>query len=355
MSTIIAEYIWLDNDSKLRSKTRTLFNVDDDTEFQLSTYPNWSYDGSSTGQATPEDSEIVLKPCTVCRSPFQYNEREYFQVLVLCSTYNNKDEPLSTNHRHRAEELFNSNRGAEPWFALEQEFFLMEVDTENPSSRTERPLGWNKKGGWGTNTPNEQGQYYCSVGSNNSFGREMVEKAYYYCLDAGISVSGMNAEVAPGQWELQIGPCTGIEAGDELLLARYILECVAESYGVDVNYDPKPILGNWNGSGCHVNFSSKFMRQPGGLSAINEAIEKLSNKHVEHILVYGANNDKRLTGTHETADYKTFTHGVGDRTASVRIPNHVNSDGMGYLEDRRPAANIDPYQVTSRIFETCCL
>ena len=356
MSTIIAEYIWLDNDSKLRSKTRTIFNVEKNSELDLSTYKEWSYDGSSTNQATAEESEITLKPCTVCRSPFQYNERYYFQVLVLCSTYNSKGEPLPTNHRHRAEELFNSNRGAEPWFSLEQEFFLMEIDKENPSVKTNIPLGWNKKGGWGTNAPKEQGQYYCSVGSNNSFGRELVEKAYYYCLDAGISVSGMNAEVAPGQWELQIGPCTGIEAGDELLLARYILECVSESYSVDVNYEPKPISGlNWNGSGCHVNFSSKFMRAPGGLKAINDAIEKLSKKHDEHIEVYGLNNNKRLTGKNETANYKTFTHGVGDRTASVRIPNHVNSAGMGYLEDRRPGANIDPYRVTSKIFETCCL
>ena len=355
MSTIIAEYIWLDNDSKLRSKTRTLFHNKDNSELCLSTYPNWSYDGSSTDQASPEDSEIILKPCTVCRSPFQYNEQYYYQVLVLCSTYNTKDEPLETNHRHRAQELFNSNPGAEPWFALEQEFFLMDVDKENPSVRTTRPIGWNKKGGWGVNSPNTQGQYYCSVGSTNSFGRELVEKAYYYCLDAGISVSGMNAEVAPGQWELQIGPCTGIEAGDELLLARYILECVSESYHVDINYDPKPIPGDWNGSGCHVNFSSKFMRQQGGLSVINEAVEKLSNKHTDHIVIYGDNNDKRLTGTHETCNYTTFTHGVGDRTASVRIPTHVNSAGKGYLEDRRPASNIDPYQVTSKIFETCCL
>jgi len=355
MSTIIAEYIWLDNDNKLRSKTKTIFNVEKNSEFDLSTYHKWNYDGSSTGQATADNSEIVLKPCTVCRSPFQYNEREYFQVLVLCSTYNTKDEPLPTNHRHRAEELFNSNLGAEPWFGLEQEFFLMTVDEENPSTRTTRPTGWNKKGGWGTNIPKEQGQYYCSVGSNNSFGRELVEKAYYYCLDAGISVSGMNAEVAPGQWELQIGPCTGIEASDELLLARYILECVAESYYIDINYDPKPLPGNWNGSGCHVNFSSKFMRSPNGLSVINEAVEKLSKKHDEHIKVYGINNDKRLTGKQETSNYKKFTHGVGDRTASVRIPNHVNSAGMGYLEDRRPSANIDPYQVTSKIFETCCL
>ena len=355
MSTVIAEYIWLDNDFKFRSKTKTLFNVSRDAALNLNTYENWSYDGSSTNQATPDDSEIVLKPCTVCHSPFQYSENNYYQVLVLCSTYNSKDEPLATNHRHRAEELFKSNRGAEPWFALEQEFFLMEVDTENPSSETVRPLGWNKKGGWGSHEPNRQGQYYCSIGSNNAFGREIVEKAYYYCLDAGISVSGMNAEVAPGQWELQIGPCTGIEAGDELLLSRFILESVAETYQVSINYDPKPLAGNWNGSGCHVNFSSKFMRQPKGLTAINEAVTKLSLKHNQHIEVYGTGNKKRLTGTHETANYNTFTHGVGDRTASVRIPNSVHKAGMGYLEDRRPAANIDPYLVTSRIFETCCL
>ena len=355
MLTVIAEYIWLDNDYKLRSKTRTLFTVEKNQELNLSTYDEWNYDGSSTGQATTNDSEIILKPCMVARSPFQYNEHCYFQVLVLCSTYNTKGEPLSTNHRHRAEELFNSNKGATPWFGLEQEFFLMEVNEENRSVSTQRPLGWNKKGGWGTSVPAPQGQYYCSIGSNNSFGRDIVERAYYYCLDAGISVSGMNAEVAPGQWELQIGPCTGIEAGDELLLARYILECVSESFQVEVNYEAKPIQGDWNGSGCHVNFSSKFMRAPGGLTAVNEAVEKLSKKHDEHMKVYGIGNDKRLTGKHETSSHTTFTSGVGDRSASVRIPTQTQTNGMGYLEDRRPAANADPYLITSKIFETCCL
>ena len=355
MTNIIAEYIWLDNDYKLRSKSRTLFNIDENDFLELKTYKNWTYDGSSTGQASPENSEIVLKPCIVCRSPFQYDYSNYFQVLVLCSTYNDKDEPLPTNHRHRAEELFNSNRGAEPWFGLEQEFFVMSVDTENPSLRMYKPIGWNKRVGWGTNEPKQQGQYYCSVGANNAYGREIVEKAYYYCLDAGITVSGMNSEVAPAQWELQIGPCTGINAGDELLLTRYILECVAETYSVDINYDPKPLRGNWNGSGCHVNFSSKFMREKNGIKVINEAIEKLSSKHEEHICLYGNGNNTRLSGKHETASYKTFTSGVGNRTTSIRIPNSVHAEGRGYFEDRRPGANIDPYLVTSKIFETCCL
>lgn len=355
MSTVIAEYIWLDNKLKFRSKTKTLFNLDRNTELELSSYPEWNYDGSSTGQATSENSEVILKPCTVCRSPFQYDEVNYFQVLILCSTYDTKGEPLPSNHRHRALELFNRNKGAEPWFGLEQEFFLMEVDEDNRSSRTKIPIGWNKRGGWGSNIPNSQGQYYCSVGSNNAFGREVVEKAYYYCLDAGINMSGMNSEVAPGQWELHIGPCTGINAGDELLISRYILECVAETYNIDVNYDPKPINGDWNGSGCHVNFSTKSTRNPKGINTINDIIKKLSKKHDEHLIVYGANNENRLTGKHETSSTKTFTHGIGDRTVSVRIPHKTSKEGKGYLEDRRPGANSDPYQITSKIFETCCL
>lgn len=355
MSTVIAEYIWLDHDLKLRSKTKTLFNIAKNYELELNNYPDWDYDSSSLGQETLESSEVILKPCLVCRSPFQYDQFQYFQVLVLCSTYNTKGEPLESNHRHRALELFNSNKGADPWFCLEQEFFLMEVDEENPSVRTKVPIGWNKKGGWGTNAPNSQGQYYCSIGSNNSFGRELVEKVYYYCLDAGINVSGMNSAVAPGQWELRVGPSTGIDAGDELLITRYILECVAESYRIDVNYEPKPINGNWNGSGCHVNFSTKFMRQPNGLTAVNEAVDKLSKKHDDHLNVYGDGNINRLTGKNQTSLVDKFTYGIGDRTVSVRIPHKTHREGMGYLEDRRPGANSDPYQITSKIFETCCL
>lgn len=354
-TTVICEYIWLDGSNTLRSKTRTVYLDSSKSLYKTESYEDWDFDGSSTHQATAEESEIILRPCAVYDSPFQYGN--YTQLFVLCSTYTQNGEPHPTNHRHRALELFNSNKGAEPWFGLEQEFFLMQHNHENPSQTSYKPLGWNNRSGTfiGHSEPAQQGQYYCSVGSNNAFGRNIVERAYYYCLDAGLSVSGMNAEVAPGQWEIQLGPCIGIDACDQLLIVRYILNCVAEINNIQVNYEPKPISGNWNGSGCHINFSSKFMREKGGLDVINQAIEKLSNKHEEHLNVYGTNNDKRLSGKHETSSFKTFTHGVGDRSASVRIPGHTQRNQKGYFEDRRPGSNIDPYLATSKLFETCCL
>ena len=96
------------------------------------------------------------------------------------------------------------------------------------------------------------------------------------------------------------------------------------------------------------------MREPGGIDIIKKACEKLEGKHNEHIQVYGADNDQRLTGLHETCSIKEFRYGVSDRGASIRIPMQTANDGYGYLEDRRPSANMDPYRVCSILIVTTC-
>jgi glutamine synthetase len=317
-----AEYIWIDGNSRLRSKTRVLPHGD---------LPDWDYDGSSTNQATSSNSEIVLKPCAVFKDPFRTNGS-----LVLCATYDQNGQPLASNFRDWAVKIFNKELEAEPWYGLEQEYFLMD-------STTNLPLGSSEN--------SRQGQYYCSVGSKNAFGRYITETHMDYCLKAGITISGMNSEVAPGQWEYQIGPCIGIVAADQLWVARYILERLTETAGVYICLSPKPFT-QWNGSGCHTNVSTKKMRDENGMDEIHRAIEELSKKHDGHMCVYGIGNEKRLTGLHETSSMDKFTWGIANRNASIRINHKTVKDGCGYFEDRRPSANMNPYLVTAKIFET---
>lgn len=351
----VAEYIWLDGNQNLRSKSRTV-NIKVTQEdlkkrdimseiLNVNLYEEWSYDGSSTEQAKGNDSEIILKPASVITDPF----RKGPNVLLLCETYYPSGVPTNNNHRLAASQIFSDNKVHEPWFGLELEFYLMQNCKHHPSRTSNNPLGWHKD-----NQPNPQGQYYCSVGANNAFGRKVTEQAYHLILEAGINASGMNAEVAIGQWEIQIGPCEGITAGDHFLFAKYILQRVGEIHDVQINFDPKPLSNDWNGSGCHINFSSKAMREDGGYEHILNAMKYLSANHNEHMEVYGANNHKRMTGSHETSDYNTFSWGIADRTSSVRIPRVTEKNKKGYFEDRRPASNIDPYQATSKLFQTSC-
>jgi len=259
----------------------------------------------------------------------------------MCDTYTPDGDPLPTNTRYRAAKVFEKVVLHKPWFGIEQEYTLL--------TTTKRPLGW-PEGGY----PAPQGPYYCSVGADRAFGRQIVEAHYRACLFAGIAIAGINAEVLCGQWEYQVGPLEGIHAADHLWVSRYLLHRVAESFGVLVTFDPKPVSGDWNGSGCHTNYSTETMRNPGGLTIIFKAVEKLSKKHLEHIEIYGIGNGRRLTGKHETASMHEFTSGVGHRGCSIRIPCQTTKDGFGYFEDRRPASNMDPYLVTSKLVETTC-
>jgi glutamine synthetase len=275
-------------------------------------------------------------------------------VLVLCDCYTPDDKPIKTNTRKPAFDAFKKAPEEEPWFGIEQEYVLFKDGTPLgfPKSHARSVAGPTAQLGF----PSPQGPYYCAAGYDVAFGREIVEEHLALCIDADLKVSGINGEVLPGQWEWQVGPCVGIEAGDHLWMSRYILHRVCEKYGVVVSFDPKPIPGDWNGSGCHTNFSTKAMRAPGGYkSAIIPAIEKLGKRHKEHITAYGEGNDKRLTGKHETQSMDKFSWGVANRGASIRVGNKTAREGKGYFEDRRPAANMDPYVVTMMIFDTCCL
>lgn len=329
----IAEYVWIGGKNELRSKARVLT----EKPMDINNVPEWNYDGSSTEQAKGNYSEIILKPRCLFACPFRGRDN----YLVMCDTYLPSGEPLENNNRHYATKLFEENSDEEPWYGLEQEYFIMDYTTDFPI-------------GFGDAV--SQGQYYCSVGSQNTFCRQLVDEHMESCLYAGIKISGLNAEVAPGQWEFQVGPCVGIEAGDHLWMARYILHRLSEKYSVSINFHPKPLKGDWNGSGCHTNFSTKKMRTGNeimsGYDYIIEAIEKLSKKHKEHMDVYGIDNHLRMTGKYETSSYDDFSYGVGNRCASIRIPTLTFKNKQGYFEDRRPSSNSDPYEVTATIFET---
>ena len=342
---IIVEYVWIGGKEELRSKSRVLSKKDigfiDTNNLSQIRLPNWNYDGSSTCQAQGSDSEVIIIPQRIIRCPFRKGDN----IIVMCDEYMPNGDPIPTNHRFLAKAIFDKKPEEHPWYGLEQEFFLV-------NNKTNKPLGFN---GESYCDPTEQGQYYCSIGADNAFGREVLEDALANMLYAGLTVSGINAEVAPGQWEYQIGPVEGIDAADQLWLSRYILQRTAEKYNVRIDFEPKPLSGDWNGSGCHTNYSTKSMREEGGLKVIEDAIERLSKKHLEHIVVYGKNNEHRMTGKHETASYYKFTHGRANRGASVRIGNDVIAKGYGYFEDRRPSSNMNPYQVISKIFETTCL
>ncbi len=341
----IVEYVWLDADKTFRSKTRVLSDNLSSTRTlpNVSDIPRWNYDGSSTGQATTESSEIILVPSFVCWHPL-FKDIECFHadmaIIVLCESYNTDGKPALGNTRANASSIFDADKAAEPWFGFEQEYFLSLTPLISES--------------FGTQIDN-RGKSYCGIGKWNMHGRVIAQKHMFMCIEAGLTISGINAEVAPGQWEFQIGPLCGIEAADQLLVARFLLERICESEGVDVNWQPKP-FENVNGSGCHTNYSTKATRegtgQADGITIITEHLRHLEKHHMAHMKAYGEGNASRMTGKNETSKYDVFTSGVGDRTASVRIGNDVHQARKGYYEDRRPSSNCDPYTVSSMIFNT---
>jgi glutamine synthetase len=227
------------------------------------------------------------------------------------------------------------------WFGFEQEYFIMDVETQ-------LPLGF-PLGGY----PGPQGLYYCSVGGKNTHGRAFVEEHADLCIAAGINFEGINQEVACGQWEFQLFAKGAKAAGDELWVARYLLDRLTENYGYYIEYHPKPIKGDWNGSGMHANFSDAKLRDSGDEAVFHKVCKAFGENIKRHMDVYGAHNELRLTGLHETQSIDQFSYGVSDRGASIRIPITTVEDGWkGRLEDRRPASNGDPYKIASAIVKT---
>jgi len=325
------EYIWLDGykpTQSLRSKTK----IEADFSGKLEDLSNWSFDGSSTEQSTGGSSDLILKPVFVCPDPQRKNG-----YLVMSEVLNADLTPHESNGRALIEDDDNDF-----WFGFEQEYFLW-----NPE--TNKPFGF-PAGGF----PAPQGPYYCSVGANNAFGREIIEEHLDVCLEAGLNVEGINGEVAAGQWEFQIFSKGAKSAGDQIWVARYLLERIGEKYGVAVNWHCKPLGAlDWNGSGMHANFSNSLLRTAGSKAIFDKVCESFRPVVKEHIDVYGADNHLRLTGKHETASIFDFTYGVADRGASIRIPIFVPAKGWnGYLEDRRPNSAADPYKVAARIIKT---
>jgi len=344
MNTLsFAEYIWIDGTNptqQIRSKARIVSLPDSPLPAD---FPEWSFDGSSTGQASGDNSDCVLKPVRVYRDPFRGSS----DFLVLCEVLGPDGSEHVSNQRARLRELIDGAcQTVDPWLGFEQEYTLF---------RNGRPLGFPKDG-----DPAEQGPYYCGAGANNAFGRDVVEAHAKACVDAGLLFYGINAEVMPGQWEFQIGyrgvdgeSCDALRASDDVWVARYLLDRVGEQFGVHVSFDNKPMKGDWNGAGMHTNFSTSYTRDPHfGIEAIEAIVETLKVRHDDHIGEYGDKLGERLTGRHETCDINTFRSGIAHRGASIRIPQPVAQKGYGYLEDRRPGANADPYRVGACLIGT---
>ena len=335
MKTIL-EYIWLDGYStpNLRSKVKVMeLNLQPGEIPALKELPVWNFDGSSTQQAPGNNSECLLKPVRIYNWPGTIGH--YF---IICEVQNVDGTPHKTNMRHDLKELHKTTKGHQFWFGFEQEYFITQNFT---------PLGF-PVGGY----PKPQGLYYCGVGGNQVRGRYLVERHLRTCLEMGIELTGTNAEVAVGQWEYQCFARDTLKACDDLWMSRYVLYRLAEEQALDIDISPKPVKGDWNGSGCHTNFSNITMREAGDENYFKTILTNMKIRHDLHIKNYGENNDQRLTGHHETQHINAFSYGIADRGASVRIPIvTANNNWKGYLEDRRPASNCNPYQVAKVIIE----
>lgn len=323
------EYIWLDGyqpEPNLRSKTKIVGTAPS----SVADCPIWGFDGSSTQQAEGKSSDCVLKPVALYPDSTRKNG-----FLVMCEVMMPDMTPHPSNYRATVDDA------ADLWIGFEQEYFFYEAG---------RPLGFPSEG-----FPAPQGPYYTAVGYKNvgDIARQVVEEHIDITLDAGIEIEGINAEVAKGQWEFQIFGKGSKKVCDDMWVARYLMIRLAEKYGLDIEFHCKPIRGDWNGSGMHTNFSTKRLREVGGKEYFENLMAAFDKYRDEHIAVYGPDNHLRLTGLHETQSIDKFNWGVANRGASIRVPHSfMNSGYKGYLEDRRPNSQADPYKIVARIVKT---
>ena len=329
------EYIWLDGYEPIpHIRSKTTIKEMESFDGDVALLGDWSFDGSSTRQAEGHFSDLVLKPVKVYPDPGRENG-----FIVLSEVYAPDGTPHATNTRA----MITNEDQDDYWFGFEQEYVLMTDDG--------RPVGF-PSGGF----PEPQGPYYCAVGYHNVAERDLIEEHLDLCLAAGLGITGINSEVMLGQWEFQCFGTSALRACDDLIIARYFLYRVSEKYDVLVELHPKPLKGDWNGSGMHSNFSNSYIRETGGKAYIEALLAQFGPLHAEHMAQYGDHNEERLTGRHETASIEKFSFGVSNRGASLRIPIYtVEHDWKGYLEDRRPASNADPYRVANRIMKTVSL
>lgn len=340
---VFVTYVFVDGTlENVRAKTRTL-------DFEPKTAkdcPEWTYCALGTYQWADAGakSEMFLVPVALFRDPFLKGRNK----LVLCETLLHDRRPPETNTRWSCDKAMKEAANEDPWFGIEQEYVLLDAD--------KIPLGWPKD----NNVIRPLGPYFLGVGVGNVFGRQISDAHLKACAYAGVKIAGTNAEVVLSQWEYQVGPLPGVQAADHLWMSRYILHRVAEEFGVIVSFDPKPFQSNeLCGSGGHINFSTRQMRDDGGIEYILEALKKLEVKSELHLTNYdpqkGKSNSRRLNAGMLATPSEDFTADKCSRLSSIRVPRLVVEAGKGYLEDRRPGANVEPYRATETLVKTVCL
>ena len=336
------EYIWMDgNDTKnIRSKVRYQMVAPTTDGGLLKSISEWGFDGSSTNQAETKESDCILKPVKIIPNMMDGNrgQGQMPALYVLCEVYNSDGTPHKSNSRARLQKVLETINDEDMQVSVEQEYVVTD-------STTGIPFGWSD---YDSDTPPPQGKYYCGVGSETNKGRNLAEYHANVCLQSGLSFDGFHPEVMLSQWEYQIGIGSPLDIADQIWFSRFLLQRLGERMNISISYDPKPMKGDWNGSGAHINFSTRYMREEADMDYMNLLCANLQETHDKAIDAYGKNNKKRLTGKHETSSSKKYTWGTSDRSASVRIPLYtVRGNGLGYLEDRRPSANMDPYTALS--------